>query len=115
MLTRRTLLWTGMVVATGAALPHVPLPRRDPAKALASTAPLYLGFPVALDVYEAYFRLRLERVPERRAQYLQAAEASREALLGAEHEWLRREILEHFSRTEAWTRLGYSSWPGKTT
>lgn len=111
MLTRRALLAAGVVLAAGAALPkRAP---RDPVQALADLAPVYLGFPVDRSVYEAYFRIRLDRVPERREQYLQAARASQEALLGPEYAWLHREVLEHFSRTEAWTRLGYASWPGK--
>lgn len=115
MVTRRGLLGAGLVVATGAALPRWLSPARDPVRALAATAPLYLGLPVSLKVYEDYFRIRLERLPDRRDAYEGAAAASEKALLGPDYEWLRREVLEHFSRTEAWTRLGYPAWPGQAT
>ena len=102
---------------------------------LAEMVPEVLGESVKLGHYESFFRRRLQRLPERRRDYLALAEQL-EAFCGQanaserkerirsfvhgpnsarirELVQFRREVLEHFAHTDAWLQLGYPCMPGR--
>ncbi len=127
------------VGAVGAALHRrrtsSPSPSQDDlatARILLAATAAVVGMSFERSHYESYFTWRLAHLPDASAAYRRAAasleRAAREEL-GAAFDRasdrdrarlcercldpaLRREILELFAATDAWTALGYDGWPG---